>query len=172
MVCQTENLPCSMDCFTDDQRRSLMARIRSQDTAPELTVRSVLHRAGYRFRIHRRDLPGCPDIVLPGRHLVLFVHGCFWHSHRRCKRASTPKSNRVYWVAKLEGNARRDRQQQLRLRRLGWRVAVIWECQTTDENQLRRRLEKLVHGCPQWREPSIGDVSNNAVSVRPDSATA
>ena len=135
-----------MDCFTADERRSLMARIRNRDTEPERRVRSVLHRSGYRFRLHRKDLPGRPDIVLPGRRVVLFVHGCFWHSHRRCSRASTPKTNRAYWVAKLEGNARRDRDQQVRLRRLGWRVAVIWECQTADENQLKRRLEKLIDG--------------------------
>jgi DNA mismatch endonuclease, patch repair protein len=133
-----------MDCFTVHQRRALMARIRSRDTVPERRVRSMLHSYGYRFRLHRRDLPGRPDIVLPGRQMALFVHGCFWHSHRRCKRASTPKSNRAYWIEKLEGNARRDRKNAARLRRLGWRVAIIWECQTADENCLKCRLQKLI----------------------------
>ena len=134
--------------YTREQRSSLMARIRSRDTAPERKVRSVLHRSGYRFRLHRKDLPGCPDIVLSRHCVALFVHGCFWHSHNCCKRARTPKSNKPYWSAKLQANIARDRAHEIQLRRLGWRVAVIWECQATDETRLRRRLEKLIHFPP------------------------
>ena len=134
----------AVDCFTSEQRSSLMVRIRSRDTAPERKVRSVLHRSGCRFRLHRKDLPGCPDIVLSRHRVALFVHGCFWHSHNCCKRARTPKSNKPYWSAKLRANIARDRAHAIQLRRLGWRVAVIWECQATDETRLRRRLEKLI----------------------------
>jgi DNA mismatch endonuclease, patch repair protein len=107
-----------------------MARIRSEDTQPELAVRRALHAAGQRFRLHRRDLPGKPDIVLPRFRFAVFVHGCFWHGHGcGTRKAHVPKSNVGYWNPKIAGNIARDRLNQGRLRRLGWRCFVIWECQ-------------------------------------------
>lgn len=107
-----------------------MARIRSKNTRPELVVRSTLHRMGYRFRLHCAKLPGKPDVVLPRHRKVILVHGCFWHQHRGCKLASRPSSNTEYWLAKLDSNVRRDRQNRRKLRALGWKVLVVWECQT------------------------------------------
>src|SRR5687767_1623518 len=129
-----------MDSLTKERRSWNMSRIRGRNTKPELIVRSTLHRLGYRFRLHGRDLPGRPDIILPRHRAVILVHGCFWHRHARCKYAYTPKSNLPFWQSKFEGNARRDRIAVRRLRKLGWRVVVIWECQATDVEGLSRRL--------------------------------
>src|SRR3989442_12395768 len=106
-----------------------MSRILGKDTAPEKIVRSLLHRMGYRFRLHVRKLPGCPDIVLPKYKTVIFVHGCFWHRHRGCKNCTTPTNRREWWLAKLEGNAARDKLYHSALRKLGWRAIVFWECE-------------------------------------------
>jgi DNA mismatch endonuclease (patch repair protein) len=119
-----------------------MSQVRSKDTKPEKVVRSVLHRLGYRFRLHRKDLPGKPDIVLPKYHAVIFVHGCFWHQHPNCKKATYPKSNAIFWKQKLDSNIERDRHNQDELLQLGWRVLVIWECQTKHPNTL---MEQLSH---------------------------
>ena len=120
-------------------RSKMMGRIRATNTAPEIAVRRFLHRAGLRFRLHVGQLPGKPDIVLSKYNTVVFVHGCFWHQHRGCRYATTPKSNTAFWKAKLNGNVRRDRVQLGRLRRMGWRVCVVWECDLSD-----RRLARLV----------------------------
>ncbi len=121
------------DVFTKSQRSRVMAAIRGKDTGPELAVRRLVHRMGCRFRLHGKSLPGRPDLVLPGRQAVIFVHGCFWHRHgcvtKRGKRGN-PVQNRAYWQAKFEANIARDRRNIARLRRLGWRVLVVWECQT------------------------------------------
>lgn len=109
-----------------------MSRIRGKDTTPEVAVRSALHRLGYRFRLHRRDLPGRPDIVLPKHGTVIFVHGCFWHRHARCRYAYTPKSRVEFWQRKFQQNVERDRRVQRELRRLGWKVIVVWECETAN----------------------------------------
>ena len=107
-----------------------MARVRSTDTAPEMTVRRLIHSLGYRYRLHRRDLPGTPDIVFPSRRKVIFVHGCFWHQHT-CKRGSrVPATRQDYWAPKLARNVQRDRIAAARLKKLGYRRLVIWECQT------------------------------------------
>jgi DNA mismatch endonuclease (patch repair protein) len=108
-----------------------MSRIRGKDTKPELVVRRLLHGMGYRYRLHRRDLPGAPDIVFIRRRKVIFVHGCFWHRHpdSRCPLARLPKSRLEFWRAKLEGNRRRDEENEARLRGLGWNILIIWECQ-------------------------------------------
>lgn len=119
-------------------RSRMMSGIRGKNTKPELIVRSYLHRAGLRFRLHRRDLPGRPDLVLPRFRTVVFVHGCFWHRHRACRFSYTPSSNTKFWQAKFDGNVERDRRKTLALRKLGWRVLVVWECSLSD-----RKLERL-----------------------------
>lgn len=122
-----------------------MSRIRSADTKPEIAVRSLLHRMGYRFRLHRRDLPGTPDIVLPGRAAAIFVHGCFWHGHA-CKRSKMPKSRQDYWVEKIEGNRRRDARKRRALKALGWRVVVVWECELKSPARLAGKLNRALGG--------------------------
>ena len=119
-----------------------MSRIRGKDTTPEKMVRSLLHRMGCRFRLHGKKLPGRPDIVLPKHKTVVFVHGCFWHRHRGCKNCTTPTNNRSFWVKKLEGNVARDMVQRRTLRKLGWQVVVVWECELSRLNLLERRLNK------------------------------
>jgi DNA mismatch endonuclease (patch repair protein) len=121
-----------------------MSRIRGKDTTPEMRVRSMLHGMGYRFRLHRKDLPGKPDIVFVSRRVALFVHGCFWHRHKGCQNCTTPTNNRGFWVEKLEGNEARDKKTRQALRRLGWRAYVIWECQTKDARRLEKALRRLV----------------------------
>lgn len=130
-----------MDHLTPERRSWNMSRITGADTKPELIVRSMLHRMGLRFRLHRRDLPGKPDIVLPKHRTVVFVHGCFWHRHPRCRFANTPKSRIDFWTKKFEGTIRRDRQKSRELRRLGWRVLTVWECETRNPARLRRHLK-------------------------------
>lgn len=124
-----------------------MSRIRGRDTGPELLVRSLIHAMGLRFRLHRADLPGKPDIVLPGRRVVILVHGCFWHRHKGCRYAYTPKTRRSFWKSKFLRNVLRDRIVNSTLKRLGWRVQVVWECETRDpislEQELRKRLLKI-----------------------------
>ena len=115
-----------------------MSGIRGKDTKPELVIRSFLHRAGLRFRLHARTIAGTPDIVLLGRRVAVFVHGCFWHRHAGCSRATNPKTNVAFWRAKFDENVRRDRRTNRALRRAGWRVITVWECQTSE-----RRLERL-----------------------------
>lgn len=124
----------------DPRRSALMSRIRSGNTRPEITVRKLLHALGYRVRLHRRDLPGKPDIVLPRHQLAIFVHGCFWHQHPGCQLASKPKTRQDYWEPKLAGNVRRDRLAQEALAALGWRVEIIWECDTRKPEQLELRV--------------------------------
>ena len=121
-----------------------MSRIRGGDTGPERAVRRLLHNDGYRFRLHRRDLPGKPDVVLPRHRKVVFVNGCFWHGHKRCARSSLPATNVDFWKRKVEGNVRRDAKVQRRLRSLGWRVLVVWQCQTRDEESLLHRLRRFM----------------------------
>ena len=109
-------------------RSEIMAKVKSRDTGPEMEVRSALHRAGHRFRIHRSDLPGCPDLLFPRHRIALFVHGCFWHWHG-CRRSRMPKSNIEYWKAKIERNVSRDSRTRRELENLGWKWRVIWECE-------------------------------------------
>jgi DNA mismatch endonuclease, patch repair protein len=120
-----------------------MGRIRQKHTAPELAVRSVAHREGMRFSFHDPRLPGRPDLVLPARRLVIFVHGCFWHRHAGCSKTTTPKTNAQFWCAKFQANVKRDARNIVDLRKLGWNVAVIWECQTLDVPGLQRYLRHL-----------------------------
>ncbi|WP_457571200.1 very short patch repair endonuclease [Desulfovulcanus sp.] len=136
-----------MDRLTPEKRSWNMSRIRSGDTGPEKKVRSVLHRMGYRFRLHSRHLPGKPDIVLPRFKTVVFVHGCFWHRHEKCPKATTPKTNKSFWLNKFRRNVERDREIETELISRGWRVLIIWECETQDEDALKNLLmNKLPHG--------------------------
>lgn len=130
-----------MDRLTPEARSRLMSRIRARDTSPELRVRSLLHSMGCRFRLHARDLPGTPDIVMPARGAVVFVNGCFWHGHH-CKVGRMPKSRIDYWGPKIEANQRRDRRKTRLLRTLGWRVITVWECELKDTPRLQRRLAR------------------------------
>ena len=117
------------DVFSVAQRSAVMRRVKAKDTGPELAVRKALTRLGLRYRLHRKDLPGCPDIVLPGRRLAIFVHGCFWHGHDCARGARVPKQNRDYWLAKVARNRARDTQSQAALAAAGWRVETVWECE-------------------------------------------
>ena len=121
-------------------RSNLMRQVHGKDTLPERAVRSQLHRIGVRFRLHQRSLPGTPDLCLRKYGTVIFVHGCFWHRHAGCRRATTPKSNSQFWQSKFRDNRRRDRRIQKKLREGGWRVLVVWECETKDKEPLRKRL--------------------------------
>lgn len=135
----------SSDVFSEEKRSEIMSRVRSEDTSPELRVRSTLHRLGFRFRLHRRDLPGSPDIVLPKYRTVVFVHGCFWHRHPDCKRATLPRQNREFWRKKLSRNVQRDEEAQARLKALGWRVIVLWTCELRCSNEkLSEYLSTLI----------------------------
>lgn len=135
-----------MDIITKEKRSWNMSRIRSRNTKPELVVRSTLHKMGYRFRLHVRELPGNPDIVLKKHRAVIFVHGCFWHRHPGCKYAYIPKSRQEFWTDKFRDNiARHDRVTE-KLRYLGWNVHVVWECEISDVHKLQERLVLLLHG--------------------------
>jgi DNA mismatch endonuclease, patch repair protein len=129
------------DTLTAAERSKRMSLVRSKNTKPELTVRSLIHRLGFRYRLHGKELPGTPDLLFPSRRKVIFVHGCFWHRHprRTCRLARLPKSRLDFWVPKLEQNRIRDKKQQAELRRLGWRVLVIWECELRDLKKLKAR---------------------------------
>lgn len=135
------------DKFTKEQRSSIMSKVRSSDTTPEIKVRKLLHSMGYRFRLHRCDLPGKPDIVLPKYKTVIFVNGCFWHGCPNCRHAQIrPETNAEYWNKKLDRNMQRDRENYAALEALGWQVLVIWECETKKRNlpQLSERLKNAL----------------------------
>ena len=123
-----------------EQRSKNMAAIKSKNTKPEIKVRKVLHSMGYRFRLHSKDLPGSPDIVLPKYKTVIFVHGCFWHRHENCKYASTPKTTQEFWKKKFKENIKRDSEIQDKIKNLDWRSVVIWECETKNIENLREKI--------------------------------
>ena len=134
----------SADVVTPEQRSRNMSKIRGKNTKPEMIVRSTCHELGLRYRLHRKDLPGTPDLVFPKYRLCLFVHGCFWHRHPGCKYAYTPKSRLDFWLPKLAKNIERDSKAQRALEAAGWRVSVIWECQTESKDALRTKIRKMV----------------------------
>lgn len=136
----------NMDRLTPERRSWNMSRIRGRDTTPEKRVRSLLHGLGFRFSLHRKDLPGRPDIVLTRFKTIVFVHGCFWHHHSGCSNAALPKTRPDFWDAKLAGNIKRDERNVCQLKQLGWQVLIVWECEISDETKLKKRLcERLAH---------------------------
>ena len=143
-----------MDTRTPEQRRRIMQSVKSKNTGPELIVRRLLHGMGYRYRLHRRDLPGKPDIAFVSRRKAIFVHGCFWHGHD-CPKGRLPKSRLDYWRPKLDRNRERDRTNAEHLKSLGWSVLVIWQCETVDKETLAIRLQDFV-GIRKIRSTSSG----------------
>lgn len=127
-----------MDIWSKEKRSAVMSKIRGKDTKPEKILRSALFKSGYRFRIHRKDLPGKPDIVLPKYNAIIFVHGCFWHYHADCREGRIPSTNSKFWEEKLQKNIIRDQQHNLKLQEAGWRVMTVWEC------EIEKHLETLM----------------------------
>lgn len=134
-----------MDRLSVNRRSWLMSRVRGENTTPELTVRKYLHALGFRYRLHVKELPGKPDIVLPKYRTVVFVHGCFWHRHRGCRYASMPKSNVEFWIGKFKLNVARDKRNAAALRKAGWRCLTIWGCETKLNENLDKLAERIVN---------------------------
>jgi DNA mismatch endonuclease (patch repair protein) len=136
------------DVFSAQDRSEIMRHIGPKDSIPEMHIRSIVHRLGYRFRLHDRCLPGTPDIVLPRHRKVIFMHSCFFHGHRGCARATMPTTHRGFWKQKIEGNARRDLVSRRKLKRLGWDCLVIWQCEIRKgtEERLRSRIRRFLEG--------------------------
>lgn len=126
-----------------------MSRIKGRDTQPEILVRSMIFRMGFRFRLHRTDLPGTPDIVLPRLKKIIFVHGCFWHGHKGCPRSKRPMTNVDFWHKKLDSNMERDKRVCKELREKGWDILVVWGCETKDSEQLRKKLERFLRNADE-----------------------
>ena len=133
-------MSCEVIHKVSEQRSRNMSAIKSKNTKPEIKVRKILHSMGYRFRLHSKDLPGSPDIVLPKYKTVIFVHGCFWHRHENCKYASTPKTRKEFWNKKFTENKKRDSEIQEKIKILDWRSVVIWECETKNIENLRYKI--------------------------------
>lgn len=128
------------DRLTPERRSWLMSRVHSRDTIPERVVRSLVHRLGYRFRLHRRDLPGTPDLVFPSRRAIIFVHGCFWHRHQGCRKATVPSTRKEFWLQKFARTVNRDATVREALERAGWRVLIVWQCELRDIDALGPRV--------------------------------
>lgn len=133
-----------VDTVSKSIRSRIMSRVKQRHTRPELVVRSLLHRLGYRFRLHRKDLPGSPDIILPKFRTAIFVHGCFWHQHKNCNKSRRPSSNQGYWNAKLDENISRDMRKERELSKRGWRVATVWQCEIRNLESLSKKIKKLL----------------------------
>lgn len=133
-----------MDSLSKEERSEIMARVRSKNMRPELFVRKLVFALGYRYRLHARDLPGCPDLVFRPRRKVIFVHGCFWHRHANCALARMPKSRLDFWAPKLEGNRERDEKNKRTLHREGWKVLTVWECELDDAKRLDTRIRRFL----------------------------
>ena len=132
------------DVFSAEQRSRIMARVKGKDTKPELTVHRLAHALGYRFRLHRKDLPGSPDLTFAGRRKVIFVHGCFWHGHDCARGSRKPKQNAAYWASKIDRNRTRDAEAREALSKLGWEVLTLWECELKDLDALAARLQMFL----------------------------
>jgi len=124
-------------------RKELMALIKDKNTKPEIIVRKLLFHIGYRFRLHRKDLPGKPDITLAKYKTVIWVNGCFWHFHKNCSNGHIPKTNTEFWNTKIARNVERDKENKLKLKKLGWKVIIIWECELKDESKLINKLSRI-----------------------------
>jgi DNA mismatch endonuclease, patch repair protein len=146
------------------QRSRNMAAIRGRDTKPERMVRSLLHQLGYRFRLHRRDLPGSPDIVLPRHHTVVFVHGCFWHRHAGCRFTTTPRTRSDFWEEKFRQNMERDARQQAALRAAGWSVVVVWECELREIEALTARM-RMIGSCDRLPDDGGSESDSGSAGV-------
>jgi len=132
------------DVFSSEKRSQIMSRVRGYDTVPELPVRSLVHKLRYRFRLYGEDLPGKPDIVLSRHKKAIFIHGCFWHGHKGCKRAKRPATNMAFWRKKLNANIERDRRTQAELKRMGWKYLVVWQCEIANEQLLKKKLVRYL----------------------------
>lgn len=132
-----------MDNLTQKQRKYCMSRIRSKNTKPEKAVITILDKLNIRYNIHARVLPGTPDIVIPEINKIIFINGCFWHQHKNCKRANMPKTNKEYWIKKLNHNKKKQNTDIKNLRKLGWSISVIWECQTKDDLTLTKKIKRI-----------------------------
>lgn len=133
-----------MDIFSKTERSRIMSRISGKDTQPELVVRSTLHKMGHRFRLHRDDLPGKPDITLPKHKKIIFVHGCFWHGHEGCLRSKRPSSNIKFWNEKLDKNLKRDQNNLRKIEELGWDALVVWACEVKNLKLLKKKLTSFL----------------------------
>ena len=133
------------DVLSVGQRSRNMQAIKAKNTKPEIAVRRIAHSLGYRYQLHRRDLPGSPDLVFPSSRRIIFVHGCFWHCHKSCSRAYVPQSNMDYWLPKLARNVQRDKEAVRTLKASGWQILVIWECSTGDTDRLQRKIEQFLN---------------------------
>jgi len=151
------------DVVDHETRSRMMAAVRNRHTEPEMRVRRYLHAAGLRFRLHARNLPGVPDLVLPKYRAVVFVHGCFWHQHPRCPKAKLPATNSSFWSEKLIGNARRDLVTLKALREAGWKALVVWECETRDLDRLKRLVSQIRGPAPPRRLPVTRTGSNTVL---------
>lgn len=132
-----------MDNLTSEERSAVMGLVKSRNTKPEIKVRKALYALGFRYRLHAKDLPGSPDIVFRKYKTVVFVHGCFWHRHPKCKKKRVPKSNIKFWIDKFEENVARDRKILLQYKELGWNVVIVWECETEKADLLERALSRV-----------------------------
>lgn len=155
-----------VDVVSPEARSRMMSGIRGKNTHPEVVVRKLLFASGYRFRLHRKDLPGAPDIVLPSKRIAIFVHGCFWHRHEGCKYATLPKTHPEFWFEKLSGNAARDLRATTELRNMDWRVLTVWECSLKGPSAMANLRPALI----DWIEGAslLGEIG---AMTKPDSST-
>jgi DNA mismatch endonuclease (patch repair protein) len=147
------------DMFSPEERSRIMSRVRSKGTGPEKKVRSLLHHFGYRFRLHRKDLPGNPDIIFPSRKKIIFVHGCFWHRHDCKAGRKIPKTNTEYWTEKISRNVVRDAEQSYSLQAAGWDRLIIWECEMRDEEQLKTKILEFLG--PSGKKSKMEETSSS-----------
>jgi DNA mismatch endonuclease (patch repair protein) len=148
-------------------RSDLMSRVRQKDTAPELIVRKTAHALGYRFRLYRKELPGRPDVVFSSRRKVVLIHGCFWHRHVGCPRTTTPKTRKAFWKRKFSENKKRDSRNIRELKKMGWDILIVWECETKDAGRLAQILSRYLgqpHRCSRQRSQTTKSIRKTLAS--------